>query len=148
MTWHDIAWYYGMIRYDTIWYDMHWNIVIVCFLGLRPASVLPAPGAIHPAKGNSGGPKEGGFEHRSTMRVWTCKELRAKRDRTGCYVRPPFLGSPLVLSRILPRRAQRAARACRGAGRKCWGGGESERRRPAPRDSSGRPNDLLHTRKW
>ena len=32
------------------------------------------------------------------MRVWTCKELRAKHDRTSSYLRPPLLGTPLAPS--------------------------------------------------
>ena len=33
------------------------------------------------------------------MRVWTCKELRVKPNQISCYLRPPFLGTPLVPSR-------------------------------------------------
>ena len=30
------------------------------------------------------------------MRVWTCQESGVKHDQINCYVRPPFLGTPLA----------------------------------------------------
>ena len=57
-------------------------------------------------------------------RVRTCKELRVKNDQTSCYLRPPFLGTPLVPSRRTtadppsawgtPRSRWRWRRACTG----------------------------------
>ena len=38
------------------------------------------------------------------MRVWTCKESRAKHDQASCYLRPPFLGTPLAPSRVMVAR--------------------------------------------
>ena len=35
-----------------------------------------------------------------SMRVWACKESRAKHDQTSCCFWPPFLGTPLVPSRL------------------------------------------------
>ena len=32
--------------------------------------------------------------------IYIYKELGARRDQTSCYLRPPFLGTPLVLSRV------------------------------------------------
>ena len=49
-------------------------------------------------RGTKGVPRKGVWASVS-MRVWTCKELRAKHDQTSCYLRPPFLGTPLVPSR-------------------------------------------------
>ena len=33
-------------------------------------------------------------------RVWTCEELRVKHHRNSCFLRPPFLGTTLVLSKF------------------------------------------------
>ena len=51
------------------------------------------------------------------MRVRTCKELRAKHDQTNCYLRPPFLGTPLVPSRIPPTPGAMAALSSEQGGR-------------------------------
>ena len=47
-------------------------------------------------EGDLRGPKEGGLNIGQQERLNKCKELRVKRDRTGCDLRPPFLGTPLV----------------------------------------------------
>ena len=58
-------------------------------------------------KRNQGGPKEEGLTS-VDIRVWTCKELRAKHYQTSCSSRPPFLGTPLISPRATklerPRR--------------------------------------------
>ena len=47
-----------------------------------------------------GVPKKGVWTSVS-MRVWTCKTLRVKCDQTRSYLRPPFLGTPSVPSRVV-----------------------------------------------
>ena len=42
------------------------------------------------------------LEHRSNTRVWTCKQVRADRNQTSCYLRPPILGTPLTPSGNTP----------------------------------------------
>ena len=49
---------------------------------------------------NKGVPRKGVWTS-VNMRVWTCNELGVKHDRTSCYLRPPFLGTPLVPSRAI-----------------------------------------------
>ena len=49
-------------------------------------------------RGAKGVPRKGVWAS-VNMRVWACNESRAKCDQTSCYLRPPFLGSPLVPSR-------------------------------------------------
>ena len=54
-------------------------------------------------RGTKGVPRKGVWTP-VTMRVFKCKELRVNNDRTSCYLRPPFLGTPIVPSRaLLPR---------------------------------------------
>ena len=43
------------------------------------------------------------------MRVWICKELRVNHNQTRCYLRPPFLGTPLVPPKLVPPRPAKAA---------------------------------------
>ena len=49
--------------------------------------------------GSKGAPMKLGVRASVDTRVRTCKESRAKRDRTGGYLRPPFLGTPSAPSR-------------------------------------------------
>ena len=51
-------------------------------------------------RGTKGVPRRGVWTS-VDMRVWTCNELRVKHDQTSCYLQPPFLGTPLVPSRVL-----------------------------------------------
>ena len=44
-------------------------------------------------RGTKGVPRKGARTS-VDMRVRACKELGVERDRTGCYLRPPFLGTP------------------------------------------------------
>ena len=60
-------------------------------------------------RGTKGVPRKGVWASVNT-RVWICKELNAKHDQTGCYLRPPFLGTPLVPSRLLRRDHQHQQR--------------------------------------
>ena len=53
-------------------------------------------------RGTKGVPRKG-VGASVNMRVLTCKELRAKHHQTNCYLRPPFLGTPLVSSRMVGR---------------------------------------------
>ena len=48
-------------------------------------------------RGTKGVPRKGVWTS-VNIRVWTCKELRVRHDRTGCYLRPLFLGAPSVPS--------------------------------------------------
>ena len=50
------------------------------------------------ARGTRGVPRKGVWTS-VNMRVWTCKESKVKHNQTSCYLRPPFLGTPLVPSR-------------------------------------------------
>ena len=52
----------------------------------------------HVLRGNKGVSRKGVWTSVNMM-VWTCKELRVKHDQSSCYLRPPFLGTPLVPSR-------------------------------------------------
>ena len=74
-------------------------------LGALPAEVYCEAGFAMqlPFKGNQGGPKEGGSNIGQPEGL-NSKELRVKHDRTSCYIRPPFLGTPLVPSRSLAGR--------------------------------------------
>ena len=47
------------------------------------------------------------------MRVWAGKELRVEHDQTSCYLRPPFLGTPLVPLKVCRAVTKRAATWCR-----------------------------------
>ena len=51
-------------------------------------------------RGTKGVPRRGVWTS-VRMRVWTCEELRVKRDQTSCCLRPPILGTPLVPSRSI-----------------------------------------------
>ena len=83
----------------------------------RALTLLPRRVGRQGFEGNWGGPLPGsGVWTRVDVRVWTCEGLRVKRDRTGCYSRPPFLGTPLAPSRgeastPLPRRVGRQRRS-------------------------------------
>ena len=48
-------------------------------------------------RGSKGVPRKG-VGTSVNMRVRTCEESRAKCGQTTCYLRPPFLGTPSVLS--------------------------------------------------
>ena len=50
-------------------------------------------------RGTKGVPRKGVWTSVDT-RVWACREFRAKHDQTSCCLRPPFLGTPLVPSRL------------------------------------------------
>ena len=50
-------------------------------------------------RGGKGVPRKGAWTS-VNVRVWTCKDSRAKRDQTSCYLRPPFLWTPLVPSAV------------------------------------------------
>ena len=54
-------------------------------------------------RGTKGVPKKGFWTSVNTS-VWACKELRVKRNQTSCYLRPPFLGTPLIPSRASIRK--------------------------------------------
>ena len=49
--------------------------------------------------GTKGVPRQGVWTS-VNVRVWTCKELRVKRNQTSCYSRHPFLGTPVAPSRV------------------------------------------------
>ena len=56
-----------------------------------------------------------GFEHWVSMRARTCKESNVKRDQTSCFLRLPFLGTPLVESRPMgPPGGMRRPQCVRG----------------------------------
>ena len=57
----------------------------------------PACGGVDCWRGTKGVPRKGVWAS-VNVRAWTCKALRAKHDRTSCYLRPPFLGTPWVPS--------------------------------------------------
>ena len=61
-------------------------------------AAMPAIATI--LRGTKGVPRKG-FWTSVNMRVWTCKELRVKHDQASCYLRPPFLGTFLVPSRVM-----------------------------------------------
>ena len=48
------------------------------------------------------------------MRVWAYTELRAKHDQHSCYLRPPFLGTPLVPLKTAAHSANSDANAAKG----------------------------------
>ena len=50
-------------------------------------------------RGTEGVPRKGVWTS-VDRRVWPCKESRAKHDQTSCCLRPPFLGTLLVPSRV------------------------------------------------
>ena len=56
-----------------------------------------ADGSFLILRGTKGVPRKGVWTS-VDMSVWTCNELRANHDQTCCYLRPPFLGAPLVPS--------------------------------------------------
>ena len=41
------------------------------------------------------GNQETGVWTSVNIRAWTCKDLRTKHNETSCYLRPPFLGTPI-----------------------------------------------------
>ena len=51
-------------------------------------------------EGTRGVPRKGVWRS-INMRIWACEELRAKHYQTSSYLRLPFLGTPLVPSRML-----------------------------------------------
>ena len=71
-------------------------------------------------RGTTGVPRKGVWAS-VHMRVWTCEDLRAEHDQTSRYLRPPFLGTPLVPSRDMPAAQCHAVRSravpCRAAPR-------------------------------
>ena len=50
-------------------------------------------------RGTKGVPRKGVWTS-VNMRVWTCKQLRVTPNETNGYLWPPFLGTPLVPSRV------------------------------------------------
>ena len=54
-------------------------------------------------RGTEGVPRKGVWTS-VDLRVWTRREVRVNNDQTGCYLRPLFLGTPLVPSRWWARR--------------------------------------------
>ena len=54
---------------------------------------------LHCLEGTKGVPRKGVWTS-VDMRVWTLKEWRVKHYQTSCCLRPPFLGNPLVPSRV------------------------------------------------
>ena len=52
-----------------------------------------------PLRGAKGVPRKG-VRTSVNIRVWTCKEMRAKHGQTSFYSGPPCLGTPLVPSGV------------------------------------------------
>ena len=86
-------------------FTMYFFVLAVCWV---PSACAALPWAARAARrsaaggtclrGAKGVPRKGVWTS-VNMRVWTCKELGAKHDRSSCYSRPPFLGTPVVSSR-------------------------------------------------
>ena len=60
------------------------------------------------------------------MRIRTCKELRVKHDQDRCYLRPPFLGTPLVPSGRMPT-SHPVHQPARGPGQPAGPAGQASR---------------------
>ena len=61
---------------------------------------------INPTEKTKGVPRKGAWTS-VNIRAWACKELRVTRDQPNCYLRPAFVGTPLVPSKIWPRATLR-----------------------------------------
>ena len=90
-------------------YSYHYDMLFIFAFVFLPMSfivifhMLPSdfePGAEQAASSRgSKGVQRKGVWISVNMGTWTCKELRVKHDQHSCYLRPPFLGTPLVPSR-------------------------------------------------
>ena len=79
---------------------------------VRPSKWFGQSTPLFIISGTKGVPRKGVWTS-VKMRVWTCKESRVNNKQTSCYLRPPFLGTPLVPSRPEPPRTCAVPRPAR-----------------------------------
>ena len=99
--------YYHHYHYHHYYYYHHYCVFVygLIRLELRPRAGSRGPRRERWVWGEVRGSRGRGFEHRSTRGVWACEESRAKHDEPSCYWRPPFLGTPLISSRMAGGRS-------------------------------------------